>query len=418
MGDFTMPSLGADMEEGTLLEWLVNPGDRVHKGDVVAVVDTAKAAVEVECFEDGVVDTLLVEPGTTVAVGTPLARISASGKPARARPAKTTAPPPVRKLARDLGVDLSSVAGSGKGGRITHADVTAAARPAAPPPASPPARPAPPRATGRARVAPLARRLAVELGVDLAEVVAAAGGQPVNAAMVRAAATAEAPASPPAPDPVRSAIAAVVSRSKREIPHYYLSSTLDLGHALEWMREQNLERPVARRLVPAALLLKATSMAAREVPALNGFWEDDGFRPAAAVHLGVAVSVRGGGLVAPAIHDAADLSLDDLMAALRDLVTRARSGRLRERELAEATLTVTNLGDQGVESVFGVIVPPQVALVGFGTIVRRPWAVGELIGVRPLTTASLSADHRATDGFTGSRFLAAIDNHLQHPETL
>jgi pyruvate dehydrogenase E2 component (dihydrolipoamide acetyltransferase) len=170
-------------------------------------------------------------------------------------------------------------------------------------------------------------------------------------------------------------------------------------------------------VLPAALLLKATALAAREVPALNGFWHD-GFEPAPAVHLGVAVSLRGGGLLAPAIHDADQLSLDDMMRALRDLVERARAGRLRSSEMSDPTLTVTNLGDQGADEVHGVIYAPQVALVGFGRILERPWASGGMLGVRPTVRATLAADHRASDGHEGSRLLAAIDRLLQAPEAL
>jgi pyruvate dehydrogenase E2 component (dihydrolipoamide acetyltransferase) len=201
------------------------------------------------------------------------------------------------------------------------------------------------------------------------------------------------------------------------VPHYYLATTIDLAAATRWLAEANAARPVTERLLPAVLLLKATALAAREVPALNGVW-DEGFTPSAAVHLGVAVSLRGGGLVAPAIHDADRLELDALMAALRDLVQRARSGLLRASEMSDPTLTVTNLGDQGVDEVFGVIYPPQVALVGFGKIVERPWAVDGMLAVRPVVRASLSADHRASDGHVGARFLATIDRLLQHPEEL
>ena len=451
-----MPSLGADMDEGTLLEWLVAPGDTVHRGDVVAVVDTAKAAVEVESFVEGVIEQLLVEPGTTVPVGQALARLGAGAAAAEAAPEPAeeptpepavtapepavTAPEPavtapavrppavhsplVRRDAERLGVDLARVAGSGPGGAITRDDLQrAAVRPA----------PAPAREGGRVRATPQARRLAAELGVDLAAL--ATTSEPVRAADVRAAASAPAspPASPPVPaaapsatarptpagpDAMRSTIARLMARSKREIPHYYLSTTVDLAPALTWMQEQNRQAAIEDRLVPAALLLKATALAVQAAPALNGYWVDGAFQPAAEVHLGIAISLRRGGLVAPALHDAAHLPLVELMRQMRDLVTRARAGRLRGSELTDATITVTNLGDQGVEAVHGVIYPPQVALVGFGRVVERPWAVDGLLGVRPVTTLTLAGDHRATDGFTGARLLADIDDRLHHPEEL
>ena len=446
MSDFTMPSLGADMDSGTLLEWLVKPGDVVKRGDLMAVVDTDKAAVEIETFQGGVVGEMLAQPGQRVDVGTPIAtllqpdeaaapgaappraaakrgrktpsrRSAAPTDGARVEPAMRTEPaeptaaaataratPPVRHHAAELGVDLATVTGTGAGGRVTRGDVEAAAH--------------------RPRVSPYARRLAGELGVDLARVTGSGTGGAVRAEDVRAAAagppqvtaTATAPAATARTG--RATIAALMSRSKREIPHYYVATTVDL-HALQtWLRESNRERPVSERIVPAAAILRAIALTARRLPELNGFWVDDGFVPGEDVHVGVAISVRGGALVAPALHGAADLELPLLMRQLRDLVKRARSGRLTRAELTEPTLTVTDLGDQGVEEVFGVITPPQVALVGVGRVVERPWAVDGLLGVRPLVRLSLSGDHRATDGYTGARFLATVDDLLQHPEAL
>uniref|UniRef100_UPI0004A412B5 2-oxo acid dehydrogenase subunit E2 n=1 Tax=Arthrobacter sp. TB 26 TaxID=494420 RepID=UPI0004A412B5 len=217
---------------------------------------------------------------------------------------------------------------------------------------------------------------------------------------------------------LRRAIGALMSRSKKTIPHYYLSTTLDLRAAVGWMQSVNAQRPVASRLVPSALLLKAAALAAREVPEVNGFYDDGGFRPSASVHLGVAVALRQGGLVAPAIHDADTLPVDVLMEQLRDLVSRARAGRLQRAEMADPTITVTNLGDLGVESVFGVIYPPQVAMVGFGRVMEQPWAQNGMLGVRPAVVATLSADHRVSDGLRGGRYLARIDELLQKPEDL
>ncbi|WP_330300674.1 2-oxo acid dehydrogenase subunit E2 [Streptomyces sp. NBC_00503] len=438
MADFTMPSLGSDMEEGTLVEWLVSPGDTVAKGDVVAVVETAKSTIEVECFDSGTISALLVTPGTTVPVGTRMAVIgSAVGPEApavakqpaapatglRAAPGRTVVPgvdtvstPLVRHLAERKGIDLSSVHGSGKGGRITRSDVEHA----------------PVEAPHRVKASPLARRLAQAAGVDLSALRGTGRSGTIRADDVRAAAegapagTGEShePVRPPSPatpeplPPARSAIAALMARANREIPHYYLSTRVDLAVAMTWMRHRNASMPVAERLVPAALLLKSVALAARQVPELNGYWREEEFVPAGAVRLGVAVSLRGGGLVAPALTDADTMPLPELMATLKDLVSRARGGRLRASETADPTLTVTNLGDQGVEAVFGVIYPPQVALVGLGRVIEQPVAVDGMLTVHPTVTATLSADHRASDGATGARFLTAIDRLLQRPEEL
>lgn len=441
-----MPALGADMTEGTLLEWLVGPGDQVARGDIVAVVDTAKAAIEVECFEAGTVERLLVEPGTTVPVGAVMAVIATGKFEPEPVPAPEPAPawadgpgatPLVRHLAEESGVDLAAVHGTGPGGRITRADVVAAvpgnrSRRRRTAPRRPAAVAPTPSSGARVRATPLARRVAAEAGIDLSTVTGTGADGAVRVSDVRAAVSAGRPSVPSTPpsepatekaagdrrQTMRQAVGDMMARSKREIPHYYLSTTIDLAAAVDWLHERNRQLPVPERLVPAALLFKAAALAAREVPQLNGFWTGTGFVPAPAVHLGVAVALRGGGLVAPAIHDAADLSPAELMARLRDLVTRARAGRLRGSEASDPTITVTSLGDQGVEIVFGVIYPPQVALVGLGKVVERPWAADGMLGVRPVVTATLSADHRASDGATGARYLAALDRLLQKPEEL
>jgi pyruvate dehydrogenase E2 component (dihydrolipoamide acetyltransferase) len=217
---------------------------------------------------------------------------------------------------------------------------------------------------------------------------------------------------------MRRAIAAAMGRSKREIPHYYLSTTIDMAKALDWLAAANSTRPVTERMLYGVLLIKAVARALEDFPDLNGFWRDDRFQPAGAVHIGWAISLRGGGLVAPALHDAGKKDFDSLMASLRDLVKRARAFRLRSSEISDPTITVTSLGEQGVESVYGVIYPPQVAIVGFGRIVERPWVVDGAVEPRPLIQASLAADHRASDGHRGGLFLAALDRLLQEPDKL
>lgn len=217
---------------------------------------------------------------------------------------------------------------------------------------------------------------------------------------------------------MRKAIAAAMARSKREIPHYYLGTWINMSRAMAWLEAENLKRPVTERLLYSVMLLKAVALASREIPDMNGFWIDGALRLSEAIHVGVAISLREGGLIAPAIHDPDKKSLDEIMANLRDLVKRVRAGVLRSSEIMDATITVTSLGEQGVETVFGIIYPPQVALVGFGKISEHPWAANGMIGTKPVINTTLAGDHRASDGHRGALFLAAIDRHLQEPEKL
>lgn len=390
-----MPTLGADMTEGKIVTWLVSPGDEVHHGDIVATVDTSKAEIDVEIFEDGVVEELLVGVGEKVPVGTPLARIGAVG--AEPTAVVETAPP---------------------------APVIVLETPAAPPP--PP--PSHPTDGHRPRISPLARRVAADLGVDPEEITGTGPhGSVVRADVERAAGTAAAvapePTVPPPAEPdraaaMREAIGALMSRSKREIPHYHLALDIDLHLTQRWLARRNEDLPLPQRLTAAGVLLAATARAAARHPDMNGHHVDGAFHPTDGVHLGVAISLRAGGLLTPAIKDADGLSVDELMARLRDVVHRARTGGLRASELSAPTLTVTDLGDRGVDLVHGVIYPPQVALVGFGAVRPRPWADGDALAVRPVVTATLAADHRVSDGHRGALFLREIDRLVQAPEEL
>jgi len=471
VGDFTMPSLGADMEAGTVSQWLVKPGDEVQRGDVIAVVETEKSTIEVEIFESGTIDELLVHEGERVPVGAVLAHVISRAPravatttspssvtnavppaaaitdtdrvtvattvttPTPATPHPAVLSPVVRHLAERLGVDLVTLPGSGPGGAVTRHDVEQAARrtddearvrtrAAERKPKSKRKVAAPPQPVHRVASSPLARRRAAELGVDLS---ALRGTGPHGSVIERDVQRARAPAPVEQAIPaeaedrqaaMRRAIGALMARSKREIPHYYLSTTIDLTAAMAWLTQANVERPVTARLVLPVLLLKATACAVERVPEMNGFLIDGTFHPSEAVHIGVAVSLRTGGVIAPAIHNTARLSLDEMMTALRDLVGRARTGILRSSEMSDPTITVTNLGELGVEAVFGVIYPPQVALVGFGRVTEQPWAHDGMLGVRQCVTATLSADHRVSDGHRGARFLAEIDRLLQEPEKL
>lgn len=399
-----MPSLGADMEQGKLIEWLVKPGDRVAKGDIVAVVETQKGAIEIEIFEQGVIGALLATPGQTLPVGAALARLGetedgalpAVASPQRGRPkgvevpaaiaagnpaakpiaavlavggAPLLASPAARARASELGLSLGTIQGTGPGDAVLLADVERVAE----------ARPAPPepRKYDSAKGKP---------GLDMAE--------------------------------MRRAIAAAMSRSKREIPHYYLCHEIDLQAAQDWLTIRNAGRIPDERLLMGALLIRATVKALTKVPELNGRFEADPYTPSPAIHCGVAVAMRGGGLIAPAILDAQDMDLNSIMAAIRDMVVRARIGRLRNSEITQGTITVSSLGESGADGLVGVIYPPQVALVGFGAPRLKPMVRTGTVLPRDAITISLAADHRISDGRRGALFLSEIARLLQVPERL
>jgi pyruvate dehydrogenase E2 component (dihydrolipoamide acetyltransferase) len=291
-------------------------------------------------------------------VAPPLPPPVAPGAAARARIS-----PAARRLAEAHGIDLSTVTGSGPAGAITYADVE--------------------RRFGEI-TAPSEKKRA--LGLDL--------------------------------DAMRTAIAAAMARSKREIPHYYLEHQVDVTTCEQWLTRTNAARPPDDRLLIGALAIKSVALAARRFPAFNGFYRDGKFEPASAVHVGVAIAIRGGGLAAPALHEANEIPVDELMARMRDLVQRTRAGRIRSSEISDPTITVTSLGERGVETLYGIIYPPQVAIVGFGKIVTRPWVIDGAIGPRSVITITLSADHRVSDGHAGALFLAEIGKLLQEPDKL
>jgi pyruvate dehydrogenase E2 component (dihydrolipoamide acetyltransferase) len=413
MYEFRMPSLGPDMESGTLVEWLKKPGDAVSRGDIVAVVETEKGAIEIEIFTAGVMQQWLAQEGAVVPVGKPLAMI-ATETPEEAPMAAPAPTPPPREV---TGMPAPAQA---------PAPVSAKA-PSRPVPLMPVAR----EAGGRIKASPAARAYARAHGIDLGTLTSERPGGAILRADVERMETAAPTAPPAAPVPLRKTkpgldldrmrhvIAAAMTRSKREIPHYYLSTQINVRAATQWLTGINSNRKPEDRLLLNALLLKAVAIAAQAYPRCNGFYEDGAFRQAGGVHIGAAIAIRGGGLVAPAIHDCNHKTLDELMTALRDLTGRVRQGAIRSSEISDPSLTVTALGERGVDAVFGVIYPPQVAIVGFGAPRLAPvaHADGGLVA-EPVIATSLAADHRVTDGRYGAQFLSGIARALQEPEKL
>jgi pyruvate dehydrogenase E2 component (dihydrolipoamide acetyltransferase) len=456
VADFVMPSLGADMTAGTLATWRIAVGDTVSQGDIIAEVETDKGLIEVEVFESGVVKRLLVDEGAKVPVGTVLADIGAPAAAPESAPVPAAVPaavpaseskskseserraglgrpgsiisagssdvdlggpmasPAVRRRAHELDVALEGVHGSGDRGRITLDDVQGVARDGA----------APAGSSSRVRISPYARRIATERGVDISRLRGTGPSGAVQASDVLSA-RATVPTAPEAIKPVVSpaermqrAIAAAMTRANDEIPHYYVEHTIDMGTALMWLRETNASLSVSERLVSGVLVLRAVARALRKHEKLNATWQGAEAVPSAQIHVGLAVSLRGGGLVAPALRNTDKGSLPDLMVRMTDLVSRARAGALRSSEMTSATITLTSLGERGVESVTPIIFPPQVAIVGCGATIERPWVVDGQVVPRPVMRVTLGGDHRVSNGHQGARFLSALDRLLQEPEEL
>lgn len=380
MIEFQMPSLGADMEDGTLIEWKKKPGDVVKRGDIIAEVETQKGLIEIEVFDEGSIAELLIQEGAKVPVGTKMALIQPNAveaeKPIELHPImeKISVPiieektdtisikasPLAKKMAQENHIDLSKIIGTGPDGAITKEDI--------------------------------------DVSIKQSE-------------------TAETEKISTPTEAIRMAVAAAMSKSNREIPHYYLEKKIDMTKVLAWLQEANKQRTVANRLLPVVLFIKAMAKSLKEVPDLNAVWEN-GLLQKTEINIGFVVSLRNGGIIVPAIPQSDTKSADEIMAALNDLIPRARALKLRSSELSSSTITLTNLGDAGADTVFGIIYPPQVAIVGLGNITEQPFAENGMLGIRSLANVTLAGDHRATDGLTGSRFLSSLDKNLQNPEAL
>ena len=396
---FQMPNLGADMEAGTLVEWRKQPGEVLHRGDIIADVETQKGLIEIEVFDEGTLEKFLVKEGEKVPVGTVLAlindgkaEVSESAVPTEETPKPEIHPieerpetpqekteegerikisPLARKIAEENRVDISLLQGTGPEGSIVKKDV----------------------------------EKAISEGV-----------KPIQEAQKKTEETSAKLAAPNV-NAMRMAVAAAMSKSNREIPHYYLEKRMDMSKAMDWVKEANKERPIQKRLLPVALLIKAVAKALDEVPDLNATWEN-GLQRKNEINIGFVVSLRSGGIVVPAILQTDSKSVDEIMENLNDLIPRARAFKLRSSELSQSTFTITSIGEGGADKVFGLIYPPQVGIVGFGEISEQPFADEGMLGIRPVVDVTLAADHRATDGLIGSKFLAALNRHLQNPEEL
>ena len=390
MIEFLMPSLGADMEAGTLIEWRTKPGDTVKRGDIIAEVETQKGLIEIEVFDEGIIGELLIKEGAKIPVGTVMALINPSGNELKKKeitPEQTAiaiqpteektiekvreekleartikASPLAKRMAAENNIDLSQIQGTGEEGAITKEDVENA----------------------------------------IAQKEKIANSEEKNIPQVQA---------------IRSAVAAAMSKSNREIPHYYLEKRIDMTKALAWLGETNHKLPIQKRLLPAALLIKSVAQSLVDFPNLNASW-DNGLQLKKEINIGFVVSLRGGGIIIPTIHNANLKNTSEIMEALNDIIPRARAMKLRSSDLSDSTITITSLGEGGADVVFGVIYPPQVAIIGFGGSSQQAVVENGMLGIRHVFTVTLAGDHRATDGLTGSDFLVTLNKHLQNPESL
>jgi pyruvate dehydrogenase E2 component (dihydrolipoamide acetyltransferase) len=390
MIEFQMPSLGADMEAGTLVEWRKKLGESVKRGDIIAEVETQKGLIEIEVFDEGVIEELLIKEGTKVPVGTIMAKINPMAKNLET---KEITP---KKIIPKIQPTEEKIIEKPWGEKFEEKHIKAS---------------------------PLAKRIAAENNIDLTKIQGTGGDGAITKEDVeKTIAQKEIIAKPVEKTPlqleaIRLAVAAAVSKSNKEIPHYYLEKKIDMTKALTWLREANSKRPIQKRLLPAALIIKATAKSLVDFPNLNAIWEN-GLKLKKEINVGFVVSLRGGGVIVPAIRNANLKNIDEIMEALNDIIPRARAMKLRSSDLTETTISITSLGEGGADMVFGVIYPPQVAIVGFGGSSQQPFVENGMLGIRPVFTATLAGDHRATDGLTGSDFLSTLNNYLQNPESL
>lgn len=433
MTDIQMPRLSDTMEEGVLSAWRKRVGDQVSRGDIVAEIETDKAVMELEAYEDGVLERILVDEGATVPIGTPIAVLgdgtgapavpaepspaapSAAeppstvpspaetepeprsahapaagrppGEPGAARGGRPKASPLARAVARDLGIDLASVTGTGPGGRIIRSDVDAAAAASAPqaPASQPPIAPEP-QAEPQAVAVPAASSAA---SADVEEV-------PLST--------------------IRKVTARRLAESKQQAPHFYLTSAIDVTDLVAFRVDLNarLQAAGGPKISLNDLVVKACATALRANPSLNVSFAGDKLLRHRRIHLGVAVATDSG-LLVPVIPDADRKSVSEIAVEGREKAARARAGRLRPDELTGGTFTLSNLGMFGIEQFSAVINPPEAAILAVGATRDEVQVRGGEFVARTILRVTLSADHRAVDGAVGAEFLRQLTALLEDP---
>ena len=439
--DVIMPQMGFDMTEGMVVRWLKHEGDTVTRGETIAEIETDKATVELEAYESGVMARILVPEGVMVPVGEAIGLIAAPGEdipdvaaptpspavaappadatppapPAPPEPVETAAPaetgageapstgapvtPVARRIAEQAGVSVAevqaNVTGTGPRGRITRGDVEAwlETRVATPP------EPAIPQAP--AQVEPTAP----EPGDGITVVEPPAAGE-VGIVV------------PAGLSPMRQAIARRMSLSKLTAPHYYVTVEIDMTRAVEMRVEINEELDVESRVTVNDLVIRAVAMSLRSHPHFNVTVQAEGIIPNPTIDVSIAVAMDGGGLIAPSMPDVGDASLVETAARSRDLSRRAREGRLRPNEVSGVGFAVSNLGMYDVKDFVAIITPPNAGAIAVGSVQSTPVVRDGQVVVAEMMSATLSADHRATDGAEGARFMNEVRRILERPSLL
>jgi len=459
--ELTMPQMGYDMQEGTVVRWLLEEGAEVKTGDPVAEIETDKAVVEFESYASGILHRILVPEGSTVPVGQAIAIIGApdekvngasAAPPAAAAPAPTESPEPskpatplpgpadeiqqppkpaaapapgpvraspvARRLADEMGIDLSQIVGTGPGGRITKDDVVGFEAPEEAVPPAPEPEPEPEIETED------------EIVVELEEEAPAAASAVADETPEPTTLPAEDLATPPrrpvthaAAEAIplsrmRQQIARVTLRSKQEKPHFYVTSEIDMTDAMEMRRQVNaaLEES-GGRITINDLIIRASVDALTRFPKVNAYLQDEGIVLNAKVNVGVAMAVNEG-LMMPAMLDCGSLSLKEIGEASRDLADRAQRGTLHPDEYTGGTFGISNLGMFDVTTFVAIIQPPQTAILAVGTVSKNAVVRNDEIVVRQTMHATLSADHRVVDGAEGAQFLHQIKKSLENPLSL
>ena len=465
--ELNMPQMGYDMQEGTLVRWLKSVGDEVSLGEAVAEIETDKAVVEFESTAEGVLLELLVEEGTTVAVGESIATVGAEAEtlaadgdddeesteadpvaeepsepdaeeapeteeddaeaaaiPLPASPSEVRASPIARKLAAERGVDLSTVEGTGPGGRILRSDVLAAE--SMPAPVEEPEEEEPAEAPDAMEEPSMPEDEAPEA---VEETPAPVEEEPVEAVEEEPAMEApeevEEPAEPePEPEAedmglvpltrMRQQIARTTVGSKTTIPHFYVTTDIDMTDAMSLRKEINASLEGDVRVSVNDLVIKACVHTIKQYPKFNSSYTDDGIRMHESINIGIAIA-EDDGLIMPAILDCGDKSLTEISAASKDLVQRSQSGTLHVEEYTGGTFSVSNMGMFDVTSFVAIIQPPQSAVLAIGTVQKRPVVQGDSVVVREIMSATLSVDHRVSDGAEGAQFIVQLKEYLEHP---